>query len=149
MAQHRILALPEKPAHRAAIGGALALACALLSGCATLSQQECQQLNPAKLGLADGRQGYGLWRLDKHQASCARFHLGFDRQAYLAAREQGLLQYCTPENAAQVGALGLSYEGVCPPALEPAFLQSYRRAQYLYRDNGGDSLIWRPFILHH
>jgi hypothetical protein len=105
----------------------------LLSSCATLNQQECRSKTPAALGLADGRQGYGLWRLDAHIKSCARFQLPFDRSPYLQAREQGLMQYCTPENGMRTGQRGESYEGVCPPALEGAFLQTYLPAIYLYR----------------
>ena len=119
----------------------------LLAGCATLNQPECQavQANPAQKGLADGKAGYGLWRLDKHVESCARFGITFDRSAYLAARDQGLLQYCTPENGQIIGARGESYENVCPAAMEPAFLKTYRPAYREYqidRAGNNDSMFW-------
>jgi len=125
------------------------LTCLLLGGCATMNLQECQALNPAKLGFSDGQQGYGLWRLDKHIESCARFGISFDRQAYLNARDQGLLLYCTPENGDRVGFRGETYENVCPPALEPAFLSSYRRALYLNQQNNFHTLFWLPAPWRH
>ena len=110
------------------------LALLLLAGCSTMNKPECQtaSLNPSALGLSDGQKGYGLWRLDKHVESCARFGIDIDRQAYLAARERGLQDYCTPENAERVGMRGETYEDVCPTALAPAFLERYYPA---YRES--------------
>jgi hypothetical protein len=115
----------------------------LLTGCASLNQQECQTLSPAALGRMDGRQGYGLWRLEKHIDSCARFGIPFEREPYLQARKQGLLFYCTAENGERVGLRGESYEGVCPPELEAGFLQRYRPAIHLYRADRQDP--WNRF----
>jgi hypothetical protein len=120
----------------------------LLTGCATLNQQECLTRTPQALGLADGRQGYGLWRIDAHISSCARFQLPFDRKPYLQAREQGLQQYCTAENGARAGERGESYEGVCPPPQEAAFLQGYLPAIYLYQQEN-PSRFHVPIRLHH
>ena len=114
----------------------------LLTGCATLNQQECQTKTPAALGLADGKQGYGLWRLDRHVESCARFGIVFERAPYLQARAEGLLQYCTPDNGERVGQRGENYEGVCPLALEPGFLQRYRPAIFQYRQDYPDRWGW-------
>jgi len=141
-----------QPAHRPPIiASSLALALLLLSGCATLNLKECQTLSPATLGLRDGQQGYGLWRLDKHIASCARFGITLERNAYLAARAQGLLSYCTADNGLRVGERGESYEFVCPAALEPAFLRSYQIAIVQYRQNNPNSPFGfgTPWPRHH
>ncbi|BEV73443.1 hypothetical protein THUN1379_29250 [Paludibacterium sp. THUN1379] len=127
-----------------------ALLCLLpLAGCATMNEQECRNITPAQLGLKDGRQGYGLWRLEKHVESCARFGIDFDRQAYLTARETGLQGYCTPENGEKVGERGEGYEGVCPASSEPAFLAKYQPAyrEYLIDNRGGP--FWFPWPLRH
>jgi hypothetical protein len=113
----------------------------LLAGCATLDEQECRTKTPAQLGLKDGQQGYGLWRLDRDVSSCARFDIPFDRSAYLQAYHQGLLQYCTPANGAKVGARGESYEYVCPADSEPAFLAQYRPAYNEYMADMHDGHI--------
>jgi hypothetical protein len=113
----------------------------VLTACATLNEQECRTKTPAALGLSDGRQGYGSWRLDLHADSCARFGIGFDRAAYLRARTEGLRTYCTPDNGERAGARGERYEGVCPADLEPAFLTRYRPA---YRDWLASQRWWMP-----
>ncbi|WP_293227966.1 DUF2799 domain-containing protein [Paludibacterium sp.] len=128
----------------------LLLCCTLaLSGCATLNEQECRTITPAQLGMKDGQQGYGLWRLDKHVESCARFGIDFDRAAYLAAREQGLKSYCTPENGDKVGERGEDYEGVCPADVEPAFLAKYRPAHREYINDMRGDPFWMPWPMRH
>lgn len=117
----------------------------LLAGCATLNREECLTRPPAALGLADGRAGYGLWRLDRHVASCARFGIAFDRDAYLQARAQGLTAYCTPDNGERAGLSGESYENVCPPDLEPAFLQRYLPAHRQYLIDRRPRRFWLPW----
>lgn len=117
----------------------------LLAGCATLNREECLTRTPAALGLADGRAGYGLWRLDRHVASCARFGITLDRNAYLQAREQGLLAYCTPDNGERAGLSGETYENVCPPALEPGFLQRYLPAHRQYWIDRRPRRFWLPW----
>nr|WP_294867859.1 DUF2799 domain-containing protein [uncultured Pseudogulbenkiania sp.] len=119
----------------------------LLAGCATLNEQECRSKPASELGREDGRQGYGLWRLDKHVEACARFGLGIDRQAYLAAREQGLREYCTPDNGERVGRRGERYENVCPAELEAAFLKRYYPAYLEYRLDYRDD-FWPGFPWH-
>lgn len=110
-----------------------------------MNREECQAVNPARLGLSDGEQGYGLWRLDKHVDSCARFGIPFDRDAYVTARAQGLVKYCTPDNGERVGSRGETYEHVCPAALEPAFLQRYWPAYNEYKaDMRSDHTLWPP-----
>jgi hypothetical protein len=128
---------------------AVAQSVVLLAGCATLNEQECRSQTPAQLGLKEGRQGYGLWRRDNDIASCARYGIAFDRDAYMAAYRQGLQQYCTPDNGEKVGTRGERYEGVCPAETEPAFLARYLPAYRQYQaDMHGDHsrnelLFWR------
>lgn len=124
------------------IRSGLVLLLLALTGCATLNQQECQSLNPATLGRSDGRQGYGLWRLESHVKSCARFGISIDRAAYLQARSAALPHYCTPENGELVGSRGESYEGVCPAELENGFLQRYRPAYRRYQNDMLDGRSW-------
>lgn len=111
---------------------ALIVLCAALAGCATLNEKECRSQTPAQLGLKDGQQGYGAWRLEQDAKSCARYGIDFDRAAYTSAYRQGLQQYCTPENGQRVGARGERYEGVCPADSAPAFLARYRPAYQQY-----------------
>ena len=55
--------------------------------------------------------------------------------AYLAGREQGLQSYCDLRNAPQVGLRGESYEGVCPPDVDPEYRRRHRIGFDIYSFN--------------
>jgi predicted nucleic acid-binding Zn-ribbon protein len=42
-------------------------------------------------------------------------------------------EFCTPQRGYQRGSQGVHYLGVCPPDLEPAFLEAYQLGQTVYR----------------
>lgn len=116
---------------RILLGGVLL---ALLSGCATMSAEECRTQPAAALGEKDGRDGYPLSRLERRVADCAKAGVAFDRDAYLPPYREGLKSYCTPQNGEREGYLGINYTaGTCPAELEPAFLAAYRPARQLQR----------------
>jgi hypothetical protein len=90
------------------------LAALALGGCATLSERDCRQGNWSDIGFEDGRQGHAENRFSGHVKACAKYGITPDRPAYFSARDEGLHQYCTPENGFEVGRAGGAYEGVCP-----------------------------------
>ena len=98
----------------------------LLSGCATLSENECRSGDWYGVGLQDGQNGAPLSRLTDHREACAEFGIAIDGDRYRAGRNQGLLDYCTPENGAHVGRSGATYHNVCPAELAAGFLREYR-----------------------
>ncbi|MDN0074914.1 DUF2799 domain-containing protein [Crenobacter sp. SG2303] len=97
----------------------------LLSGCATLNEQQCRTLSSAAIGETDGRAGYPTTRFDDNQQACGKYQLTLDRDAYLTGRARGLQDYCTPDNGTRVGLRGERYYGVCPKEREDAFLLKY------------------------
>lgn len=103
-----------------------------LTGCGSLSQEQCQAGNWQEIGYRDGRQGYQAETLDKHVRTCAEYGVMVNRDDYLQGHAQGIEAYCTPKNGRYVGLQGGSYRGVCPAALEPAFLREYRYGRDLY-----------------
>lgn len=100
-----------------------------LAGCATLSQNQCQQGRWFDIGLEDGRKGRTMARLDQHAQACAKYGLGVDRQGYSEGRNQGLQEYCRLENAVALGLKGERYQGVCPAELDAPF-EDYNAAAY-------------------
>ncbi len=105
-----------------------------LAGCATLSKDECLQGDWWKIGLADGSQGAPLARLAEHQKACAEFGVKINSQTWLSGRKQGLLSYCQPENAFQLGRRNSGHlAGDCEPFMQNAFLMEYARGQEIYR----------------
>ena len=105
---------------------------ALLSGCATMSADECKVANWSEVGLRDGVEGAALSRLDYRVKDCAEAKVAVDTPRYLRGREQGLLQFCHLENAAPLGLNGGSYNGVCPVGIDGEFRRRFRLGRDVY-----------------
>lgn len=88
----------------------------LLAGCATLSKQECMVGDWQAIGYNDGVAGYASERLAAHAKACAKANIAPDYQAWERGRTLGLTQYCTINNAYNVGRRGQQLNTVCPVA---------------------------------
>lgn len=103
-----------------------------LSGCATMSADECAVSDWHTIGFEDGAMGYTAGRLADRRKACAKHGVAPDFEAYQAGRNQGLRQYCQPSRGFNVGASGAAYNGVCPSDLEPDFVSAYNSGHQLY-----------------
>jgi hypothetical protein len=110
----------------------LAVISAGLSGCATMSGDECMTSDWSAIGYEDGARGYTTERLTKHRKACAKHGVTLDFTAYQAGRDQGLVEYCQPSRGFNVGANGGRYHSVCSVNLEPDFLDGYNAGHHLY-----------------
>jgi hypothetical protein len=109
----------------------LVLAAALaLSGCATLSENECRSADWYDIGVRDGANGRGEEHVAKHAEACAKLGISPDRERWLEGRDRGLERYCTVRNGYRIGEVGGTYNGVCVAYDESDFLRGY----YLGRD---------------
>jgi hypothetical protein len=111
---------------------ALTLAFAGLSGCATMSADECMTSDWSAIGYEDGAHGYTMDRMSKHRKACAKHGVTPDLTAYQNGRDRGLVEYCQPGRGFNVGANGGSYNGVCDVNLEEDFLDGYNTGRHLY-----------------
>ena len=111
---------------------ALTLAFAGLSGCATMSGDECMTSDWSAIGYEDGAYGHTMDRMSKHRKACAKHGVTPDLAAYQNGRDQGLVQYCQPTRGFSVGANGGNYSGVCHVNLEEDFLDGYNTGRHLY-----------------
>lgn len=115
------------------IGAAVAVTgVVLLSGCATMSEDQCLVGDWGSRGWQDGAQGRQVSRLDDHAKACAKYGVEPNMSAYLSAREDGLRTYCTWENGFRQGREGNSYGGVCTPVEEADFVPAYRDGRQIY-----------------
>ncbi len=113
--------------------GAVGLAAlAALSGCATMSEDQCLAGDWGQQGYTDGYAGYSESRLEDHAKACAKYGVVPNSAAYFSAREDGLRQYCVPERAFSEAARGNSYAGVCRGPVEGAFLAAWGDGETLY-----------------
>jgi Protein of unknown function (DUF2799) len=105
---------------------------ALLPGCATMSKAECMTVDWQTVGYEDGAAGRSGDRIAQHRKACAKHGVTPDLSAYQAGREQGLREYCQPQNGYRLGENGRDYPGFCPTDLARNFEDAYRDGFELY-----------------
>ena len=101
----------------------LALLAAALTGCATISRDECREGDWAAIGQRDGAEGHAPSRLESHARTCSNFGITPDQDAYRSGWETGVLLYCTPENGFATGRENDAYHGLCPASVAARFLE--------------------------
>lgn len=110
----------------------MTLAVVGLSGCASMSGDECMTSDWAAIGYEDGARGYTTNRMTDRRKACAKHGVTPDFAAYQNGREQGLIEYCQPGRGFNVGSNGGRYNGVCSAELEADFLEAYNAGRHLY-----------------
>ena len=103
------------------------LVVSLLSGCAipSLSKNQCLAGDWHGIGFDDGRQGYTDARINQHAEACEELGIVPRVTEYRAGWNEGVRGFCTPSQGMRSGRQGDSYHGLCPPDLEPGFLNGY------------------------
>ena len=109
-----------------------ALSALAMSGCASMSGDECVATDWSAVGFEDGARGYTTERFSKHRKACAKHGVTADFSAYQNGREQGLVEYCQPGRGYDVGVNGGRYYGVCSVDHEADFLDAYNAGYHLY-----------------
>ena len=104
----------------------------VLSGCASMSAEECAVSDWRTIGYEDGAMGYSADRLSNHRKACAKHGVAPDFEAYQTGRREGLRQFCQPSRGFNLGANGGRYNGVCPSDLEPDFVDAFNTGHKLY-----------------
>lgn len=110
----------------------LSLIVAGLSGCASMSADECIASDWSAIGYEDGSRGYTSDHFGQHRKACAKHGVTANFSAYQVGRDQGLTEYCQPGRGFSVGSNGGSYGGVCEVNLEEGFLEAYNAGYHLY-----------------
>lgn len=108
------------------------LSAVLISGCASMSSDECANSDWAAVGYEDGSRGYASDRFGSHRKACAKHGITADFGAYQQGRADGLVEFCQPSRGFNLGASGGRYNGVCEADVEQDFLEAYRVGQHLY-----------------
>lgn len=110
----------------------IALILALMSGCATMTPEQCQSANWIEVGQRDGLDGNPMTTLDERISDCKKVGVIVDTGRYVTGREQGLLKYCQLNNALSLGLNGVFYAGVCPPMIDPEFRRLYDKGREVF-----------------
>ncbi len=111
---------------------AVSMLVAVLSGCASMSAEECAASDWKAVGFEDGARGYTSDAFTRHRRECAEHGITADFDAYQAGRSQGLQEFCQPGRGFSHGVNGGQYYGVCPQELENGFVDAYNAGHKLY-----------------
>lgn len=98
----------------------VAIGMSSLSGCATLTVEECQQADWQTIGYRDGKAGQDVDYILKHNKACAKSNITPNKVLWEQGRQQGLTQYCTADNALSLGRSGYRINAVCPSHIAPS-----------------------------
>ncbi len=104
-----------------------------LSGCASMSEEECLAADWKEQGYRDGLSGYPRSRVEEHTEACAKVAVVPDNARYQSGWNVGIREYCRPSNALSEGRRGHSYRNACPMELDPAFRTHYQVGYRVYQ----------------
>jgi hypothetical protein len=110
----------------------LAAAAAVLTGCNSMSAQECLSTDWRTVGYEDGVNGFSGDRIGRYRNACSEHGVTPDLSQYQSGRDEGLREFCKPANGFRVGARGAGYSGVCPSDLDGSFVDAYQSGRQLY-----------------
>lgn len=91
-----------------------ALATLLLSGCATMYEQECVSADWDAVGFADGFTAKQASHGETYIGACAAHDVSPNLEAYEQGYDRGIRTYCTPDLAYNLGKEGKPVPSICP-----------------------------------
>jgi hypothetical protein len=103
----------------------------VLSGCANMSQADCETADWNAIGYEDGVNGARDSMIGQHRKECSKHGVTPDLDEYLAGHAEGSKKYCTKTNGFFVGSKGSSYNRNCPDDLAQNFLIGWKDGKTL------------------
>lgn len=103
-----------------------------MTGCATMTADECKNANWSDLGFNDGLGGKPTYLLTARVNDCTKAGIRVDTVLYEKGRKRGLQNFCRLENAVPLGLSGQNYAGVCPAGLDTEFRSRYQTGYAVY-----------------
>lgn len=125
----------------------LSLAALAVSGCASMSSEECTLSDWQAIGYTDGARGLPVSQFDSYRKDCAAHGVapGFD--SYRSGRDEGLREFCQPERAFDLGNRGARNPGVCPPESSAEFAQAFADGRHLFELRSSLQRVQRQLTL--
>jgi cell division protein FtsB len=119
----------------------LSTALLLLSGCATMNEDECRSADWYSVGFEDGAHGRAINYIGNHREACAEYGISPEAGRYQDGWNEGIRRYCTPRNGYQAGMSGRSSAAQCPADMAREFAAAYRYGKQIYLLNRDISAI--------
>lgn len=110
----------------------LSTALLLLSGCATMNEDECRSADWYSVGFEDGAHGRSINYIGNHREACAEYGISPRADRYQDGWNKGIRRYCTPRNGYQAGMHGRSRSAQCPADLAREFRAAYQYGHRIY-----------------
>ncbi|MEZ5536917.1 MAG: DUF2799 domain-containing protein [Thiolinea sp.] len=105
---------------------------ALVSGCATMSKEECKVANWKDVGFNDGSNGEAVLLAD-HAKSCAETGVTPNQALYMQGYAEGEKSYCTYDNGLRAGEESKYIGELCKkPGLKESFNDGYLKGKKRY-----------------
>ncbi|WP_317932227.1 DUF2799 domain-containing protein [Halioxenophilus sp. WMMB6] len=121
----------------------------VLTGCATLSEEECLVADWYQIGLEDGSLGRSSQWLAKHRKACAKAGVTPDLAAYEEGHEQGLMRFCNYNNGLGFGLNGAVLPQFCPAPTRAEFQLGYQHGLERRQQNQLINRIASDMDQHH
>ncbi len=97
----------------------------VISGCSSMSKDECEFANWQAMGYQYGVRGENASAFQKYQNECASHRVKADYQAFKKGHQEGLNNYCSYERGNEKGKSGHVYNAQCPGSQYPKYSQGY------------------------
>lgn len=104
----------------------------MLSGCASMSVEQCQTANWHKLGELDGARGQAS-QLHRHYKACQKANIIPDQAAYSQGYQQGLNYYCVPKRVFEAALQGVGNYEYCALEQRDQLKPFYQTATQYYQ----------------
>lgn len=108
------------------LAGGLVVGCASTAVNSSANGFSCKRSDWYEIGRRDGSAGLPAKKLDSYRQSCGKRLSADDETLYSNGRNAGLVDYCTSNNAFELGRAKVTYYYVCPSTTEPNFLAAYK-----------------------
>lgn len=102
----------------------------LLSGCASMSPEECKTADWYKVGYQNGLNGNAPSIINSYTKDCNEAGVTPNRTQWKKGFDNGTIIYCSPDNGYTVGREGREYYGVCS---NKRFLENYQLGRQEYQ----------------
>lgn len=108
------------------------LASTVVTGCESISEDQCAAANWLERGYKDGVNGKSPDRVSDYADTCAKYGFSINSAKYLSGHADGLQFYCTYEKGFVLGEGGNPYNPVCAGDLATDFAQGYDAGRDVY-----------------
>ena len=101
----------------------------IVSGCSSLSKEDCVGTNWQKKGYKDGTLGVDSIKLEDYKTDCAEHGLKVNSEQYMSGHKQGLVYFCTYKNGLDSGLAGEDFSPICNSvdlSFKKGFEEGYR-----------------------